>query len=167
MTNERILMDCKTESFDIKDLSSFRDLNLRLLQETDGKLLGELMYASYLGTVDYEGETLEETIAEAEATLGGKYGAVFFNASYIAFQKDDQTSAIGVTVVSDFEKTGPLLAFSLTLPAFQKRGIAALLIKISSDSLNKMALPKISLVVTSSNQPAMSLYRKLGFKPVC
>ncbi len=122
------------------------------------------MYASYLGTVDYEGETLEETLAAAESTLEGQYGAIIFDASFIAFQKDKETFAIAVSVLTDFEKTGPLLAFALTHPEFQKKGLSGHLIKLSTNSLNQLNQPKISLVVTSTNEPAVSLYRKLGFE---
>ena len=97
----------KTEPFELKESPDVPDLILRNLQKTDGKMLGNLMYASYLGTVDYEGETLEETLAAAESTLEGQYGAIIFDASFIAFQKDKETFAIAVSVLTDFEKTGP------------------------------------------------------------
>lgn len=154
----------KTEPFELKELPDVPDLILRNLQKTDGKELGKLMYASYLGTVDYEGETLEETLAAAESILEGQYGAIIFDASFIAFQENKHNSAIAASVVTDFEKTGPLLAFSLTHPDFQKKGLAGHLIKLSTNSLNKLNQPNISLVVTSTNQPAVSLYRKLGFE---
>jgi ribosomal protein S18 acetylase RimI-like enzyme len=164
MTVPRLKMSRSTEAFDMIALANMRNLDFRLMRETDGRLLGELMYASYLDTVDYEGETLDQTIAEAEATLSGKYGAMLFNASYIGFAKDEPDTARGAAVITDFDKTGPLLAFSLTAPGFQRRGIAGLLIRLALGSLHKMDMPTLSLVVTSTNEPAVTLYRKLGFK---
>ncbi|MBU6454890.1 MAG: GNAT family N-acetyltransferase [Cyanobacteria bacterium REEB67] len=82
----------------------------------------------------------------------------------MAFPKDESGTACGAAIISDYERTRPLLAFSLTAPDFQKRGIGALLIKLAVDSLHKMQIGQISLVVTSTNESALRLYRQLGFK---
>ncbi|MGA2257093.1 MAG: hypothetical protein ABSG53_20770, partial [Thermoguttaceae bacterium] len=45
--------------------------------------LGRLMYQAYLGTVDYEGETEEDAIAELNKTWEGGYGELNQGASRV------------------------------------------------------------------------------------
>lgn len=160
MTKERLLMVCKTHAFEPSG-SQAADLKFRrLLTPADGQLLGRLMFAAYAGSIDDEGETEDQTIEEAEATLAGKYGKPILEASFIAFEKDRPISAV---VLTDYEKTGPLLAFSVTDPQYQRQGLAALLIKCALNGLHELKIPELRLVVTAEN-PAAILYRKLGFE---
>ena len=138
----------------------FRVANLESVHVEE---LGELMYAAYQGSVDYEGESLEETVREADHTLCGIYGDVIFDASFIAWKGDEAAS---VTVVTGYEKRFPLLAFSLTRPEYRNRGLARHLISRSMESLVRRAIPQLYLVVTEENVGALALYRKLGFEEV-
>lgn len=121
--------------------------------------LGRLMHAAYTGTIDSEGETEEQCLAEMEGTLGGKYGPFLANASFVELDGEKAVSASLVTLW----KGEPLLAFSMTDPAYQGRGLAGGLILRSLETLKAAGYRDLILVVTEEN-PAEKLYRKLGFE---
>lgn len=127
----------------------------------DGELLGHLMYHSYLGTIDYDGETLDQAIQEMSETLTGKYGKVNFPASLAVI---DGGTAVAAVIFVDHAKLGmPLLAFTMTHPKFQGRGLAQGLITSCLRNLQEQAFAECCLVVTKGNRPAEDIYKKLGF----
>jgi GNAT superfamily N-acetyltransferase len=135
----------------------------RNVTDEDADLLGRLMLAAYRGTVDYEGETLDETISEVGGTLSGKYGPLLAEASFLIEENGVALSASLVTWWEEMDS--PLLAFSMTHPSAKRTGMATLLLKLTINALLEMRYEELSLVVTESNRPARSLYEKLGFRP--
>lgn len=157
INSTRLVMVCQTTNSPVANgQEAFRQLH-----PDDGDSLGRLMYQAYKDTVDDEGETIEESIAEADATLKGKYGRPILEASLVTESPDMLTSAI---VITDYPKTGPLIAFVLTAPSYQKRGLASQLMKTSLQTLAQLGINQVRLVVTEQNTRAMSLYLKLGFQ---
>lgn len=122
--------------------------------------LGKLMDASYRGTIDHEGETPEQCYEEMKGTIEGKYGSLIESASFVSMDGPIAASACLITLW----KGEPLLAFSMTDPAYQGKGLASLLIQKSISALRLAGLPELYLVVTEGNAPAEHLYSKLGFE---
>ncbi len=136
-------------------------LSIRPVEGDDGKLLGSLLYCAYQGTVDDEGQTLEESWTEGIEILQGKYGLPIWPACFFAI--GEEGNAVSCTIVTDEERHGPLLAFAATDPSYQKRGLAGRLISMSLDALRAVDVEKVALVVTDENRSAISLYKRLGF----
>jgi tetratricopeptide (TPR) repeat protein len=124
--------------------------------------LAHLMEVAYQGSVDHEGETPAECLAEMEGTLNGKYGPYLAAASFIAVVNGQVAAASLVTLW----KGDPLLAFSMTDPAHRGKGLAGALIRHSLHALRGSGHRELLLVVTEGNIPAEKLYRKLGFEPL-
>lgn len=125
------------------------------------EILGTLMCEAYRDSIDYEGETVEQSIQEVRETLGGKYGKLIPEASFVVIRDSIALSAI---LFVDFEKEKmPLLAFTMTHPEFKGKGLSKKLIGLSLNNLEKIHHKECCLVVTEGNQPAQSLYEKLGF----
>ena len=124
--------------------------------------LAELMLDAYKGTVDYEGESLEEAKEEISNLLAGKYGNFLKEHSFLCRVEGKLASATLVTL----EEGIPLLAFSMTRAEYKRQGYAKLLISATTDSLEKAGYRSLDLWVTESNHPAINLYRQLGFKDV-
>ena len=120
--------------------------------------LGRVMHRAYRGTVDDEGETELDAIGELEGTMDGKYGEFNWEASLVAEVDDVPVSSSLVTSWRGF----PLLAFTVTLPEWQGRGIGNRLICQSAERLGGQGFHELRLVVTRTN-PAVHLYRKVGF----
>ena len=121
--------------------------------------LGHLMHRAYKGTIDDENETLEQCIQEMRDTLAGKYGPLIDAASFVTFSDGRIVSASIIT----FWKDEPLLAYSMTDPDYQRRGLAGSLIEKSIEALRATSMPHLFLVVTEGN-PAQKLYARLGFE---
>ncbi|MBZ0189957.1 MAG: GNAT family N-acetyltransferase [Candidatus Obscuribacterales bacterium] len=141
---------------------SLAPLRVRELAAFDHQLLGKLFFSAYSGTVDDDGSSEDEFIEEAAATLDGKYGQMIWDASYIVLDKD-RKKAVAASVVTDYQRLRPLLAYSATDPAFQRRGLASTTINQSLHMLDKLAFDRMYLVVTEKNLKARLLYEKLGF----
>ncbi|MBX9721485.1 MAG: GNAT family N-acetyltransferase [Candidatus Obscuribacterales bacterium] len=129
------------------------------LTSAQAEQFGELLYASYKGTVDDEGETLEESKQEAKESLDGKYGPAIWEASFAISANNMLASACLV-----IDRQGPFMAYVVTSPQFQGKGLAKELIFHSLNALHLRADKNLTLVVTATNTPALALYRKLGFQ---
>lgn len=142
--------------------SSISNSNIRLVSESDGEILGHVMLEAYRGTIDSEGETLEDAISEAKGTLNGKYGKFLWNASLIA--EVDSVPAAAILFTWSEKDNMPLLAFSMTHAHFKGKGLASELIKAGLAKLFEEGHSECCLVVTEGNEPALSIYKKLGFQ---
>ena len=134
----------------------------RNVAQADFQSLGNLMLEAYRGTVDYDGESLEDSIKEIKGTLEGKYGALIASASYVIEENCICASAVIFTI--DEKEKMPLLTFAMTHPAFKNRGMSKYLIRKSLNSLLDLGYRECFLVVTDGNHPAQSMYEKMGFK---
>jgi GNAT superfamily N-acetyltransferase len=136
--------------------------NLESVSGADPAALAELMLDSYKGTVDYEGESLEDARIEISNLIEGKYGHFLGEHSFLYWEEGELASATLVTLLEG----RPLLAFSMTRSSHKRRGHATALILATADSLAKAGYGCLDLWVTESNKAAINLYRKLGFKNV-
>lgn len=134
----------------------------RTIAPADAEALGALMYAAYHGTIDDEGETPEESAAEMRRTLEGQYGALLQSCSFVI---EHDRRMLAATIVTEW-RDAPLLAFAMTRPEAQGRGMAAFLIRRSINALLADGHTELLLAVTEGNTPAQHLYEKLGFRVV-
>lgn len=134
----------------------------RTISKTDYQSLGNLMLEAYRGTVDYDGESLEDSIGEIKGTLEGKYGTLIGPASYV-IEENGVSAAAVIFTINEKEKM-PLLTFAMTDPAYKNKGMSKYLIRKSLNSLLDLGYKECFLVVTDGNQPAQSMYEKMGFK---
>ena len=123
--------------------------------------LGEVMYEAYLGTIDYDGESKEDAAEEMKGTLAGKYGKPISSACLL-IGEEEVASAIIYTWYE--EEKMPLLTFSMTRASEKGKGYAKKLIKESLMRLKEDGYAECCLFVTDGNEPAISIYKKIGFK---
>ena len=133
----------------------------RNIQIKDAQNIAHLMNESYKDTIDYEGETLEQCVNETMETLTGKYGEFM---DFSSFLIEDTGRIQSASIVTCYQGK-PLLAFSMTMPDLQRKGLAGFLIERSVDALFKNGYAELFLVVTEGNL-AEKLYKKLGFKKI-
>jgi len=158
MSTKRHVMYKKVEKQIVNPPKGIKEVSL-----AEAETLGHLMYRAYRGTIDYEGETLEQSIQEMQEVLAGKYGKVNLPASLVVM---DNARAVSAVIFVDFPKEKmPLLAFTMTDPEFQGKGYSQSLIKLSLNKLLEQDFEECCLVVTDGNEPAQSIYKKLGFTP--
>ena len=132
---------------------------VRRFKPVDEPALGPLMLRAYRGTVDDEGETLEDAVAEVRKTLAGDYGDFMPACSMVAEREAHVVSATLVTRLVG----QPFIAFTFTDPACQGQGLAGACIRAAMAQLLMQGERELGLMVTLANTPAVSLYTRLGF----
>lgn len=123
--------------------------------------LAELMLAAYRGTVDDEGEDLDDTLTEIRATLSGEYGPLLSSASGAFCDDDGVASAIFVTGRAEI----PLISYVVTAPNRQRRGLGTTLIERACAVLAAQGYKDVELAVTVGGA-GEQLYRRLGFRVI-
>lgn len=135
------------------------DPDVRPMTQADTKGLGELVYAAYVGTVDYEGESRADAAAVVEATLNGEFGEFMHAASMLA---ESATRIISASFITTWQDR-PLVAFAVTDPDHKGKGHARRCITAAMQALARSGHRELHLFVTPTNRPALTLYRRLGF----
>lgn len=126
---------------------------------SDREALAALLLAAYRGTIDDDGETAEEALAEIDRTLGGDYGPYLEHCSFLVEAEDRAVAASLITRWAE----APLVAFVMVDPAFQCRGLGELVLRRSMAALWARGEVELALFVTDGNTPAQRLYDRLGF----
>lgn len=137
---------------------------VRELTAADGPVLGRLMWLAFRGGVDDEYSAPADADADAAGALAGRWGPVVWQAS-LAAEQDGAVAAAVIVVLDDAHEGRPLLAFVMTDPARQRRGVGGWLIVESIRRLDRMGVKELHLAVTRGN-PAFALYQRLGFQIV-
>lgn len=120
------------------------------------------MLAAYRGTVDDEGESEADAVAEVERTMEGGYGPLLGDGSLVI---EDGRRMVGACMTTLFE-SDPFLTYLVVDPEMQRRGIGTFLVGASGNALLSGGYATLDLFVTEANEPAVNLYRKLGFQVV-
>lgn len=122
--------------------------------------VSQLMVDAYRGTIDDNGETLEDAIKMTQDTFAGEIGPFLKDCSWL-IERDGKVLACTLVTLWSEE---PLLAEVLTHPSAQNQGLGAFLIKKSCAALYGHGYSDLTLFVTQGNLPAQHLYEKLGFQ---
>ena len=125
--------------------------------------LSELMVDAYRGTTDWDdGDDESVALAEIRETLSGAYGPFLGFASGVITAGSNQP--VSALFVSLFEQR-PTVLFVFTGKAHTRQGHAATLIRDAAGKLMAEGYEEISLFVSTDN-PAIHLYRQLGFTSI-
>ena len=131
----------------------------RPVRAGDGTALGLLAYAAYRGSVDDNGEHEAWHVADLTSALEDEYGRLLTPVSKAVPAGDELIAAAVFTWWDDL----PLLAFCLTHPEHQGRGLATRLVTHAARELAAEGHEAMHLAVTETN-PARTLYERLGFR---
>lgn len=119
------------------------------------------MWSAFRGSPDEEFATLADAETEVLETLKGKWGPPLSQASLVAVMGSEVVSSV-LTVLDDAHDQTPLLAFAVTAPERQGRGLGSWLIEKAVRNLDRLAITELHLAVAPGN-PARRLYERLGF----
>ena len=139
-----------------------RPVASRPVQPVDAAALGRLAFAAYRRTIDDHGESEQDYVDELSATLEGRYGRLLVPASHVVADSRRELAAAALFTWLDGL---PFLAFCLTHPRMQRRGLATALIADGARRLADDGHRELHLAVTEGN-PAIALYERLGFREV-
>jgi GNAT superfamily N-acetyltransferase len=133
-------------------------LPTRRLDSTDAEALAALMIDAYRGTIDDDGETIEDARNEIDGYFAGSSGTPLLEASAGAIEGGVMVAAV---LVSTF-RGEPLIAYLMTGRAWTRRGLATSLVQGALADLASMGASRAHLWVTAGN-PAERIYECLGF----
>jgi ribosomal protein S18 acetylase RimI-like enzyme len=137
---------------------------------SDAEQLAALMLDSYRGTVDDEGETIDDARRVVAALIAGEFGTADWDAS-VVFEREGRVVSAAL-VTRDRVAPPPLvageafLAFSMTAASEKRRGLGRAGVMRVVEILRRRGEPRLHLVVTRANVPAVTLYLALGFEPL-
>lgn len=142
------------------------DLACRCVTEEDTNALAELMLAAFRDTVDYNGETIADAQTAIWMVFSGMCGPFQPDCSFVYVENGTLQSASLITTIRLGEQApAPLLAWAMTSPSAQRRGLASALILRSARALAAAGHTRLALWVTATNLPARRAYERLGFLP--
>ncbi len=160
MSFERLKM--KLLLHDLQEPQIVNVWHCRPITTNDIPTLAQLVLNAYAGTIDDEGETLEEALQAIQDMFAGTstFGTLLHASSFVI---EERGQALACTLVTVWHAQ-PLLAYVMTHPAAQRRGMGRFLIQKSIESLLAQGYHELSLFVTKGNLPAQQLYDTLGFE---
>lgn len=132
---------------------------LRCPTNVDIDALGRLMYRAYLGTIDYEDESPEQSVQEIHKTFRGDYGPFDPEHSSVVERLGRLVSA---TLITRWQGR-PFVAFTMTDPGFARQGLARATLERSMRLLHQDGERELRLMVTLENEAARTLYESLSF----
>jgi ribosomal protein S18 acetylase RimI-like enzyme len=133
--------------------------SVRAPTAADRDRLAALMLDAYIGTIDYDGETIVEAMVEVDGWLAGSAGEPLLEHSLVALEAGTIVSAV---LISDLRGM-PAVAYLYTDPAWKGRGLAEGLLRSAMASLAAAGHDRVHLFVTAGNAVAERMYARLGF----
>lgn len=145
--------------------ASATGLVLRPALPMDARTLAELMIEAYRGTIDYDGESLDDAIREVNAYLAGKRGGpALLNESRLVV---DGHQLVGACLVAHWrERQTPLIAYVMTHATRKNRGLGKQMVSAVLVALQRQSHHQVRAVITEGNIPSERLFSRLGFTRV-
>lgn len=134
---------------------------VRPIQQADLEAVGRLYWASYP-----EGEVgdVADATADVRSSWDGEYGTWLHQASLLAEKNGSPIAAILTVDGPPWDDVSDLIFIIdlFTDPTHRRCGVGEMLVAAALSGLDPA--PVVGLRVESDNEPAVRLYRKLGFR---
>jgi hypothetical protein len=134
------------------------DLTVRTLARSDVRALADLMLDAYVGTIDYEGETVDEAVDEVESWFDG---SPLLDHSYAIVVGGTLASAVLVMTLD----ASPFIAIVMTRNDRKNQRFGRYVVATALSSLKEAGEEKVVLYITSGNTPSEKLFLSLGAVP--
>ena len=135
-----------------------RGTMIRRLDPADQAALARLLLDAYVGTVDYEGETLPEATKEIVAWLRD---SPMLDHSYGAVVAGHLVSAVLMMAFDD----APVVRALMTAPAHKGAGLGRAVTEAALASLRGSRYESVVLYITKGNTPSERLFTAAGAVP--
>ncbi len=131
------------------------DPTIRKLRPADRDALAQLMLDAYVGTIDYEGETLAEAVEEVDDWLRGSPMLVD---SYGAVIGELMVSAVLIMALEDL----PRITYVVTDPDQKRAGLGRAVVEAALRSLRAAGHQRVILYITKGNTASERLFAAVG-----
>ncbi len=130
---------------------------VRLATAGDRLGLAELMMDAYVGTIDYEGETLEQAVAEIDGYLKAE---AYLDVSRVALSDGVIQTAVLMSRIGAV----PLVGFVMTRAAVKGRGLASALLDMATEAVWATGANESRAFITEGNLPSEAIFLKAGYE---
>lgn len=131
------------------------DFLLRHPNRDDRDALAELMLDAYRGTIDYEGEGIDEARVEVDDYLANE---PMLSSSWVVEDEQTMLSAILVSPGKDVRVVG----YVMTRASAKGLGLAGRLLERSLEELRDLGWAAVDAFITSGNTPSERLFARAG-----
>lgn len=138
------------------EVDAVERLEVRSLSDDDLDALARLMLDAYVGTIDYEGETLDEAIDEVRGFLEDQRSLP--DRSFVVVDNGRIVSAIFILMVED----DPFVGVVMTLPSHKRQGLGRLVTNVAIQHLASDGHERAVLYITDGNVASEALFRSVG-----
>ena len=120
---------------------------------------------AYRGTIDYDGETNDDALAETHAYLiGERGGPPWLTNSRQAFLN---TRLVGACLVGEWSESQlPIIAYVLTRAECKRNGIGRQMLFSMLKVLSEKGFSEVRAVITEGNEASENLFHQLGFQKI-
>lgn len=137
------------------------DNEVQPLLDNRAKDIGEAFFDAYVDSIDYEGETVEEALAEVKGVFAGAYGKL---APGVCGCLEEEGGAIASALFAVERGDGIFIPYVITTKKQAGKGYATRLIRRAIFRAQDGGYRFIDLFVTKGNSRAEDLYRRIGFE---
>lgn len=134
------------------------DVTVRSVSVEDWPELADLMLDAYTGTIDYDGEDLDDAMAEVGSFLDGD---PWLTHSRVAMVDEGIASAV---LVSGLDGE-PFIGYVMTRAAHKRRGLGRMLVSSAMSSLAAAGHTRVAFYITVGNTASERLFMGLGATP--
>lgn len=114
------------------------------------------MLDAYFGTIDYDGETLDEALEEVRAFLDSQ--SSLLDRSFVVV---DHGRIVSGVLVSRVEGK-PFIGYVMTVPSHKNQGLARMVTSVAMDCLAEDGYTEADLYITEGNIASEALFRSVG-----
>ena len=164
--SELVTLIAHTQKADLPGGSTrFAGLKLRPAAQSDVHQLGSLYFDAYDPGIACE--SLEEAIADIQASFNGEYGDFWSEASPVVESDSEIVAAIMTVRRAPWNDIPdcPFIVELFTSRNHRRMGLARLLVEHCRATVETDGEAAIALRVAEDNTPARTLYESLGFVP--
>lgn len=143
-----------------------RGLALRICRPGDIPALGRLYYEAYPPGV--AGASVEEAVADIQASFDGEYGELWVEASPVVLRGDDPVAALLTVHQAPWDDVPdcPFVIELFTAPTHRRAGLGRALVAHTKGVVSRSTQTAVALRVDADNAAALALYRQVGFSLV-
>jgi N-alpha-acetyltransferase 10/11 len=139
------------------------DIDVRASSTDDLSILADLYFEAYDPGI--ASATIEEAVADIEASFRGDYGEYWFDASPLALREGVPVAAVMTVRRAPWTDVPPcpFVIETFTSRPHRRLGLARLLLAHTMETIAVEGERQLALRVATDNAPALQLYRDLGF----
>jgi RimJ/RimL family protein N-acetyltransferase len=135
-------------------------VTVRALAAEDTEQLASLMLDAYTGTIDYEGEDLDDARDEVDRYL---HNEAYLGASVVAERNGELQAA---ALLGKLAGGAPMVGYIMTRAAVKNRGLAGVLLDRAAASVWADGYDDLRAFITTGNLPSETVFTRAGFEVI-